>query len=471
MKYFLFLLHVLFSSQALRAQNQYTQNNFTVVLSNPNLVYGIETNFAGILDTLRLDIYKPVGDQNCQRPLLVLVHGGSWIAGSKYDSNILLLAQEMAKKGYVVAAINYRLGMHKTSNYSMYWACNNGISAPCAYVSDSSEVIRALYRGMQDTKGAIRFMKERASVDSIDINNVYLAGESAGGFNVLAATFMQEEFQKPADCFAISDAGIPDPDLLSCLPSVYSLSRPDLGSVEGNLHIGSMNSKVKGVANFYGGLFDLSLINSAAIKPALYLFHQGSDVVVDYLYNKVLGRINWECFAPTNVCQPYPYTPYAHGSESIRRQLDSMGTQAPLHHADIVYNFNYMNDCFANGHSIDNVVLRSLNMAELFSIVIDSSGNIPPMNCSLISVPELSAADFSVYPNPAGRQFNILYSSTIRIKRVVLRDLLGKELETYFTKSNFFQIILPENVLAGLYFLEIECDEGIVMKKILVQDR
>ena len=465
------LITILFavSSFISAAQFPYIQNDYAYALTNPNVIYGADTNFAGQTDTLLLDIYKPIGDTNCQRPVLILVHGGSWISGSKNDPNILLLAEEFASKGYVVAAINYRLGMHLTSNYSMYWACNTSISVPCAYIADSSELIRAIYRGMQDTKAAIRFMKSRAQLDSTDINNVYLAGESAGGFNVLAAAYLRDENQKPTDCFALSNSSIPDPDLVTCLPGGYSLNRPDLGSVEGDLNINLANSKVKGVANFYGGMLDLSLLDNSVDKPAIYLFHQGSDVVVDYEYNRILGRINWECFAPTNVCQPYANMPFAYGSKGIDNHLQAMGSQAPRYLTEIVLNYNYMNDCFANGHSIDNVVNRANNLATFFSDIIVAGGNNPPMSCNLISVPEISQADFSIYPNPAGDRINIDYQSTIHLEKVSWKDLVGKEISSEAVYGQLTELVTPRNILSGLYFLELSCKEGMVTKKIIVR--
>lgn len=468
MKRILFTILFFISAELGSAQLPYTQNNYSTVLGESDLIYGMETNFAGISDTLKLDIYKPVGDNNCQRPLLILVHGGSWIAGSKYDSNILFMAQEMASKGYVVAAINYRLGMHKTSNYNLYWACNTSISAPCAYIADSSEIVRAIYRGMQDTKGAVRFMKERANIDSTDINNVFLAGESAGGFIVLSTAFM-EEFQKPPDCFALSDAVTPDADLVACLPSGYSLTRPDLGSIEGTLHIGVTNSNINGVANFYGAMLDPTVMTGSVKKPAVYLFHQGTDVVVDYNYNRVMGRTNWECFSPTNICQPYPNTPFAYGGEALRRQLDSMGTQAPLYRADIIYNYSYMNDCFANGHAIDNVILRSLHMAELFAAVIDSNGNIPPMNCSLINVEEIDANDFLIYPNPTSGIINIHMKVKHSVQKINLIDITSKKVELTDFIQEAGRIQLRIDVNAGLYFLEIQTEEAVALKKIFFQ--
>ncbi len=466
----LILVTILFtiSVSICSAQFPYIQNDYTSALSNRDVIYGIDTNFAGQRDTLLLDIYKPIGDSNCQRPVLILVHGGSWIAGSKDDSNISFLAGEFSRKGYVVAAINYRLGMHLTPNYSMYWACNTNISSPCSYIADSSEIIRAIFRGMQDTKAAIRFMKGRAQLDSTDINNVYLAGESAGGFNVMAAAYLRDESQKPGDCFALNDVSPPDNDLLTCLPIGYSLNRPDLGGVEGDLNVTMGNSSVKGVANFYGGMLDLSLLDNSVDKPAIYQFHQGSDVVVDYEYNRILGRINWECFAPTNVCQPYGNMPYAYGSKGIYDHLVAMGSQSPQNLTEIVANYNYMNDCFANGHAIDNVINRSANLAAFFSAVIVANGNNPPMNCSLISVSEIAQVDFSFYPNPAGDRIQINYSSNVQLGKISWKNVMGKEIVSQKIQGKVSELIVPENILSGIYFLDLYFKEGLVTKKIFI---
>jgi len=129
MKKILFLsLISFFFFSSIQAQIPYTTNKF-LYDSLLNLSYGVETDYAGNLTTLVLDIYKPVGDSNCARPVIVLVHGGAWIGGSKEDFNMVAMSRELAKKGWVVANINYRLGTHKAANYSMYALCSNTLSA------------------------------------------------------------------------------------------------------------------------------------------------------------------------------------------------------------------------------------------------------------------------------------------------------------------------------------------------------
>jgi acetyl esterase/lipase len=67
-----------------------------------NIAYGP----AGIRQ--RLDIYRPtrIPDGGC--PVLLQIHGGAWMMGSK-DRQALPLMYHMASKGWICVAINYRL--------------------------------------------------------------------------------------------------------------------------------------------------------------------------------------------------------------------------------------------------------------------------------------------------------------------------------------------------------------------------
>jgi acetyl esterase/lipase len=56
-----------------------------------------------------LDIYLPDGDDAIEKaPVLLQVHGGAWILGSKNDQALPLM-NHMASKGWVCVSINYRL--------------------------------------------------------------------------------------------------------------------------------------------------------------------------------------------------------------------------------------------------------------------------------------------------------------------------------------------------------------------------
>lgn len=55
----------------------------------------------------RLDVYRPAEDGH-ERPVLLQVHGGAWLTGSKDQQGIPLM-RHMARRGWVCVAINYPL--------------------------------------------------------------------------------------------------------------------------------------------------------------------------------------------------------------------------------------------------------------------------------------------------------------------------------------------------------------------------
>jgi acetyl esterase/lipase len=56
----------------------------------------------------KLDVYRPRGVDLKDAPVLVQVHGGGWILGSKEQQGLILM-NRMAARGWVCVAMNYRL--------------------------------------------------------------------------------------------------------------------------------------------------------------------------------------------------------------------------------------------------------------------------------------------------------------------------------------------------------------------------
>jgi len=58
----------------------------------------------------KLDLYLPEEVGEKPKPVFVLIHGGSWSAGDKANSDFIgLKAPWLIKSGYLVASVNYRL--------------------------------------------------------------------------------------------------------------------------------------------------------------------------------------------------------------------------------------------------------------------------------------------------------------------------------------------------------------------------
>lgn len=122
-------------------------NTFTVTRDLPyfhDLAYGSE-------ERQKLNIYLP--RQKGTHPVVVFVHGGSW---RSYDKDHFeFVGESFARAGYVTVLINYRLVP--------------AFSYP-AFV--------------QDTAKAFRWVKDHIAHYAGDPENIFVAGHSAGAYNV-----------------------------------------------------------------------------------------------------------------------------------------------------------------------------------------------------------------------------------------------------------------------------------------------
>jgi acetyl esterase/lipase len=100
---------------------------------------------------LKLDLYYP-STWNAPAPLAVYVHGGAWMSGDKGSGAGLVDRDELLRRGYVVASINYRLAP------THHWPAQ-----------------------IEDCKAAIRFLRANAMRFGVDPARIGVWGSSAGG--------------------------------------------------------------------------------------------------------------------------------------------------------------------------------------------------------------------------------------------------------------------------------------------------
>ena len=139
-----------------------------------NIVYATDFGRRGLANGLKLDLYRAregtpgaVAGSRRPRPILLQVHGGAWILGSKNEQGIPLM-QRMASHGWLCAAIDYRLSPHATF---------------------PDHIV--------DVKRAIRWLKEHAAEYGADPDFIVITGGSAGGHlsSLAALTPNAPEFQ------------------------------------------------------------------------------------------------------------------------------------------------------------------------------------------------------------------------------------------------------------------------------------
>jgi hypothetical protein len=465
---------------------QYTapgQFNYRV---EKNLVYGYSVNYTSSTDTLKLDLYKPLGDNNLHRPLAVLVHGGSWLTGCKED--MAWLAKELVGRGYAVAAVNYRLGWHKAETVPV--ACGtqdfpdvfpNEYSA--LYAADSCELIRAIYRGQQDVKGAIRWLKARHVSDSTAVNAVLVGGESAGAFVSIATGFLDRPEEKPDCCNAIAQAPVPASNTLNlttlnCISKIWSIDvnarqRPDLGPVDGTMNLSTgYDAGVIGVIDLFGAVPAIALQQNwlaGPSQPAVYLYAQTCDAVVPSGYGQPFYPYSGVCNQYANCSPWHQYTPHVYGGAAIAAYLAAQANP-PLYATEFVYCNPFNTDLgilecinFANNggyHFVANKPVTAQKIADFFCPVVAAKiGG----NC-LVDVQEVSGLNGQLrVTNPADGRLTLFSDRDFgEALRFGLYDLSGRLLwsDTRSVIAGQQVIFDKPGLPAGLYVLRVEGKEG-----------
>lgn len=197
------------------------------------------------MQPLRLDIYEPSGDTQTERPLIMLLHGGAFILGDKATESIRELATDFARKGYVVASINYRIGFNPASKSSLE---------------------RAAYRAVQDARAALRYLSANAAAYRIDPRYVFLGGSSAGAITALNTAFMKEEERPESTGRNIWRAQI------------------DLGKLDESTNTVTGEYTIRALVNLWGAVNDTNIIDSYERIPVLSV-HGDADKIVPYNYS------------------------------------------------------------------------------------------------------------------------------------------------------------------------------------------
>lgn len=210
----------------------------------PALIIPFVAENATFNQDLKLDLYEPAGDTLAKRPLLLFAFGGGFVVGSKEDADIQAVCDSFASRGFVTAAINYRLGVN---------------------VASTSSGERAVWRGAQDYSAAIRYFKEFADSFRIDTNYIFAGGVSAGSFSLLHCQYATDA-QRPASTFGSSFPVAPDLGCKDCSGNNYAHS-----------------SSVKAAINCWGAIGDTAWFDAQDSVP-LISFHGDIDAIVPYGY-------------------------------------------------------------------------------------------------------------------------------------------------------------------------------------------
>lgn len=255
--------------------NRYLDAVFQDVDSTKDVQYGQASTMAGKAQILLLDIYEPGGDEAEARPLVIMAHGGSFIGGDR--SQTAEFCVDFARRGYVVANIEYRL--------------------IDALVTDSTGMFEAVIMAINDMRAAVRFFKEdtdNANKYRIDPESVFVAGVSAGAIMASHIGFM---------------------DPLDEIPEYIQSIMEKHGGFEGNSSNNTQYaSNVQGTLNYSGGLIRISMVDGD--DAPVYSAHDDLDPIVPCSYS-------------TSKAIPFPV--FIYGSCDIRTAANELNLNNELY--------------------------------------------------------------------------------------------------------------------------------------------
>jgi para-nitrobenzyl esterase len=381
---------------------RYISQIFSADNVTSNIQFGSNITYTGASQNLQLDVYQPTGDTAAVRPLIIIAHGGSFIFGSKTGTDVVPFCHDFAKMGYVVASINYRLGITGIP-----------IGTP-----DSVGATESVIRGVHDGKAAVRFFRKSAAASGnpykIDVNQIYFAGVSAGAIIALHIAYLDEMSEYPSWVDS----------------SHFGLS----GGLEGNSGNPGYSSEVNAIINICGAIRDTAWIHPG--DEPVCSFHGTNDQTVPYgsaiIY--LLGT--------------YPML-QVDGSFSIAARVNQLGIE----------------NCFETYEGQDHVPhVSSPQYYDTTKVIMRNflahyvCGYALACNYSYdVGIEKISKAgdDVLIYPNPANNHFGVR-SSEVGVDEIEIYDMFGKiifnqKLITYNQSQTFDISDLP----SGIYMVKI----------------
>ena len=497
------------------AQTRYLDEVFTSVTVSSNVVYGNNLEVltgVPVAKDLLMDVYEPAGDMLTDRPLILYLTTGSFLpryinqsaTGSKTDSAVVEMCTRLAKQGYVVAAVDYRKGWN-----------------PAEPITDdrTESILRAVYRGLQDSKTCVRFFRKDVATNSnsfgIDDTRIAVGGQGSGGYISLAYGALDKlsEIQLLKFFNFTSNQYMVDTTLMGNWSGLGGNAAYNTDN-----HVG-YSDDVSMTFNIGGAVGDSTWIEAGEV-PIITM--QGeADYFAPFQYGIV------------TVPGTTVFVIDVSGSSDVSRMANAFGNNDVFKTPAItdVYTtranaFNTANDATygnagdeglfafegaANGNGpwewIDTAAVKAEATAwgQDGDVILDNFYAANPLfeylyvtggygaararaiaYCDTIqgylsprlyrglleqpfSVAEFTATEVSVYPNPASDQVSFVSEDSNPISTILFYSLEGKVVRTESNINATNIVVSNLDLPKGIYFANVRFKEGTTVKKIVIQ--
>ena len=521
------LVFLLLTSWIVSAQTRYLDEVFTDVSVQPGITYGVNATVLyysafgqAIPEALKLDLYEPVGDTETARPLVLYFHTGNFLpfrdpanpstlgfngscGGERTDSAAVEICTRLAKMGYVVASVDYRLG----------W---NPLAA--TDVARRFGILNAAYRGVQDARTAIRFFRksvaELSNPYNVDTDKIVVWGQGTGGYLTLTmgtldnylkiplasnGKFIYDHDANPAtnpipmviegingDIYGTSVGINPaDGDTL-CYPnhvgydSEYALAVNTGGATADTAWAAPGQSPLisyavptdnfapygEGIVNVPGTNLQVILAQGSYLLQKLHEEYGNQDAMVNAGVSFALEAEQAAAFAasPAEFQEPYaglyPFNmPDKPGSPGIPT------TVSPWEWTSFA-GVNPADPCLQDGDFARNYIDTIVQFyAPRACFVLEFNECIEKIT-GINIIPE-SAVGLKVYPNPGSEVIYIETQSGSPIREVLLYDEMGRLHKVILGLNSNVVSVERGNLPTGRYISLIRFDEGSVVQKLI----
>ena len=525
-----FTIALLSLGLSVSAQDRYLDDVFSAVTITSDVTYATNISLMPfVADTnnnpgpipKKCDIYEPTGDTETNRPVIILVHTGSFLppvvngqpTGSKTDLSIVEQCTRWAKKGYVAVAMDNRLGWNPTST-------DQNVR--------TSTLLQAAYRGIQDAKAMVRYMRMTEATGNpygIDESKIVLGGQGTGAYISLGYATLNDENELYLPKFLdLSDPTNPIPYVYppvfgnidgtdSTYAPIYDTTGAIVGSMPFNIpnNLGYSND-INMAFNLGGAIADISWLQSGDVP--MVSFHcekdpyapiDTGDVIVpttgDFVV-EVMGSRTVQIKQNMYNNNPYGswswisdnYTTAANTNNDGNDGLYIFKTPAPSTTPNAFLELeeeqgspwdwwdNVTYDAMFTGYhgtpagyGAANSLLGNPNMSatngNLYLDTIQGYLN-PRMYLTLglgtaLSINELIAQTTEIYPNPANNVLNIV-SYTVGIENINIYNLNG-QLVLNKEVNNNQKTLNISSLESGIYIVDILSENTSVKRKLVIE--
>lgn len=393
----------------------------------PSLDVGYGGNKLNIDDTytfLAYDLFEPKDDTVHLRPLVVLIHGGGFtnlIPLNRKSPEIIEIAKDLAKRGYVTVSPEYRLFGGETTYDKMLG------TVPAAFL-DINTFMCYIANSVQ-----------HGNPYRIDTSKVFIGGSSAGA--LIAMNF----------AVFVNDTSELNADMRRAVRTVAALDRVNTQTILQNKFCGL---RPKGLLLLSGAMIDTGFIKPA--NTSVFLVHGMLDGALPFYEGNALGD---------------PALPKVFGPGIFMNQLQRAGIRVEAHiypdkyHVPVLFPFGdnlllALQLTLQTGSIFDKPVMDSTQrqMADFCYRLMGS----PVTDCSVTAVKQnVITSQLNITPNPAAGLFNVQLPKALLYKnvRVKVYDITGQTIydETVHTAGTIAVDITGQ--ARGMYMLSLTVEQ------------